>query len=78
MPWMDRVDGMTSARMDTFIAEMENPTMPAVINQQSLRLSNVIKKWEDKIAKGEIDDTEYNFSQVSLTRQNAQQFYSDK
>ena len=67
-----------TAATATFVAEMENPTMPAVINQQSLRLSNVIKKWEDKIAKGEIDDTEYDFSQVRLTRQNAQQFYSDK
>ena len=62
-----------------FVADMENPTMPAAVNQQSLRLNSVIKKWEDKIAKGQVDDTEYDFSKVSLHRQNAQQFYySDK
>ena len=65
-----------------FIADMENPALPPPVNNRILRVNSVIQRWEQKIANGEVDDTEYDFqAPPTLTRQNAMNYthqYSDK
>ena len=74
---------MTSTEIDDFMADMENPAVPPPATQSLKRLNDVIAKWEDKIAKREEHDTEYEivFSgrnlPPTLTRQNASRRVSD-